>query len=148
MPKAAKKSSGEKSKTGFKYEGKSLAQPQLIPVFEELKALLKLYENGALKAKEAPGQYHLWNRKEIEFAGRKRSDIYFAGLLIKKGYVGFYYMPVYANPLLQKELKPELLKCLKGKSCFHIKKLDDTLRAQINDALKIGYACYEKWGWV
>ncbi|HEY6975114.1 MAG TPA: hypothetical protein VH396_02425 [Chitinophagaceae bacterium] len=146
--KPAKKSVEGKSETGIKYSDKSIDQPELVPVYEELKELLLPYQKGRLKARRAGGQYHLISDKEVEVAGKKRNDIYFASLLVQKGYVGFYYIPVYADPAIKKNLKPELLKCLKGKSCFHIKKLDDELRTQIKDALKVGYAYYEKLGWI
>jgi len=66
---------------------------------------------------QAAGQYHLISSKEVEIAGRKRNDIYFASLLVQKGYIGFYYIPIYANPEIKRDLKPEL-KCLKGKILF------------------------------
>ncbi len=75
-------------------------------------------------------------------------DVYFVGLMVQKGYVGFYFMPVYANPGLKSELHPQLLKCLKGKSCFHIKKNDPELMEQVKQALEIGYEDFKKKGWV
>jgi len=66
----------------------------------------------------------------------------------KKSYVGFYFMPVYAEPDLKTVFQPGLLKLLKGKSCFHIRGLDDALLAQVNDALRIGFELYRKNGWV
>ena len=146
--KPVKKQPEEKGTTGIKYEDKSKGQPQLVSIFEELKTYLTPYEKDSLTAKQSGGQYHLWSNKEIEVEGRKRNEVYFAGLLVQKGYVGFYYMPLYANPSLKNELKTELLKCLKGKSCFHIKKLDDNLKSQIKDALETGYEYYKKLRWV
>jgi len=57
-------------------------------------------------------------------------------------------MPVYVDTSLKEVFKPELIKLLKGKSCFHIKKLDSQLEKQIEDALKKGYDLYKKRGWV
>ena len=31
---------------------------------------------------------------------------------------------------------------------LRFKKLDDELRVQVKDAIKIGYATYEKWEWI
>ncbi len=106
-----------------------------------------LYEKGSLKRKESGGQYYLWSDKEIE-EGRKRSNLFFAGFLVQKGYVGFYHMPIYTHPDMKKNLKPELLKCLNGKSGFHVTRLDNELKAQIKEALKAGYGCNDKMGWV
>jgi len=84
----------------------------------------------------------------VEIAGRKRDELWFAGIIVQKGYVGFYYMPVYAEPEMKKIFKPELLKCLKGKSCFHIKKYDKEIFSQIKSALKVGYDAYLEKGWI
>ena len=80
--------------------------------------------------------------------GRKRKEVFFAGLIIQKGYVGFYFMPVYSDVEMKDFFKPELLSRLKGKSCFHIKKLDEALLGQIDEALRRGYALYVQKGWI
>ena len=73
---------------------------------------------------------------------------YFASAIIQKGYVGFYFMPVYSTPEMKDLFPPELLSLLKGKSCFHIKKLDKKLLAQVRKALKDGYKLYKTREWV
>jgi len=40
--------------------------------------------------------------------------------------------------LVKDVFRPELLKLLKGKSCFHIKQLDANLEKQIKEALEKG----------
>ena len=57
-------------------------------------------------------------------------------------------MPIYTNIQLKKTFNPELLKLLKGKSCFHVKVLDESLEQQIDEALKIGHELYKKRGWI
>jgi hypothetical protein len=69
-------------------------------------------------------------------------------VLVQKGYVGFYYMPVYGDPRVKELIKPELLKCLKGKSCFHIKKYDREILSQIKDALSVGYNIWHSRKWL
>ena len=81
-------------------------------------------------------------------AGRKRKEVFFAGLIIQKSYVGFYFMPVYTDAEAMSFIKPELLKRLKGKSCFHIKKLDAELLAQVDAALQAGCLLYQQKGWI
>ncbi len=120
----------------------------LPSIFKQLKKILKQYEPPFVVRGNDDTQYHLWSMKNVVIAGRKRTETYFAGLIIQSNYVGFYYMPVYASPELKKVFKKELLSMLKGKSCFHIKKLDKALVKQIRDALEIGYKHYKKRGWV
>jgi hypothetical protein len=57
-------------------------------------------------------------------------------------------MPVYAEPEIKEFFKPELLSRLKGKSCFHINRLDSILLEQIKETLDKGFVEYQKRGWV
>jgi len=123
-------------------------QNELVPIYKKLKIILKQYEKPLKPKFDLDSKYDLWSFKELEIEGRKRTEVYFAGLVIQSNYVGFYFMPVYVETEMKKVFKPELLSCLKGKSCFHIKKLDSKLEKQIEQALKKGYALYKKRGWV
>jgi hypothetical protein len=117
-------------------------------IFRDLKGVLKKYERPMVAKIDDDSHYDLWPIKDVEIGGRKRREIYFAGLIIQSTYVGFYYMPVYGEPGLKKVFKKELLSKLRGKACFHITKLDKTLIVQIREALEIGYKFYKKYGWV
>ena len=123
-------------------------QAKLVPVFNRLKEILKRYEDPLKPKFDLDSKYDLWSFKEVEIAGRKRKEVYFAGLIIQSKWVGFYYMPIYTDTSLADVFKPELLKLLKGKSCFRIKELDDELEAQIDEALDIGYRLYVERGWI
>ncbi|MCU0503664.1 MAG: DUF1801 domain-containing protein [Anaerolineae bacterium] len=120
----------------------------ITTIFESLKGLLAAYAPPLVPKMDDASHYDLWSIKDLVIEGRKRKEVYFAGLIIQKGYVGFYFMPIYAETDLKTVFKPELLRLLKGKSCFHIKKLDDELPLQLEAALKIGYAQYQERGWV
>src|ERR1700730_16605205 len=136
----SEKKTTTKKRDAIKYADKSAGQPELVLIFEAIKKLLMPYEKGTIKLYGGKGgQITLVSEKKVEIGGKKRDEIWFAAALIQKGYVGFYFMPVYGKPEMKKVLKPELLKCLKGKACFHIKKNDAVILEQIKDALKIGY---------
>ena len=101
--KTAKKSSrqvsskkvAEKKEVKIKYQDKSPGQPQLIPIFEEIKKLLKPYEKGTMKLFGGDeGKIVLISKKPVEITGRKKNELWFASALVQKDYVGFYYMPV------------------------------------------------------
>ncbi|TGL49037.1 DUF1801 domain-containing protein [Leptospira wolffii] len=144
--KAASKSKEPKA---IKYTDKSPGQPELVPIFEEIKRLLLPYAKGSIRIRgEAGGQINLVSEKEILVNGKKKPEVYFASALVQKGYVGFYFMPVYAEPEMKRIFQPELLGCLKGKSCFHIKKKDPILFSQIRSALELGYQEFKKKDWV
>ncbi len=119
-----------------------------LKIFRRLKTLLEPYEKTLTKRSDFEGRYELWSEKSIVVDGRPRSEIHFASLIIQSSYVGFYFMPVYADASLAEVFKPELLKLLKGKSCFHVKALDASLERAIAAALKKGFSLYRKRGWV
>jgi hypothetical protein len=121
---------------------------ELQQIFNELKNILNKYEDLLSVKKNEEGYYDLWSLKDIEIDGRKRKEIFFSGLIIQKSYVGFYFMPIYSDTNLKEVFKPELLKHLKGKSCFHIKKLDEELKSQISEALQVGFELYRERGWI
>lgn len=122
--------------------------PDLLPLFHKLKAILVPYEKYFTPRHNEPGYYDLWSEKEVEINGRLRKEVFFTGLIIQKHYVGFYYMPVYTNVEMKKFFPPELLATLKGKSCFYIKKDDPLLLRQIEQVLDAGLQLYQKRGWV
>ncbi len=80
----------------IRYQDKSPGQPALRPVFDSIKKLMKPYVKGSVKERgEKPGMYNLVSEKAIEGEGRKKDEVYFATILVQKGFVGFYFMPIY-----------------------------------------------------
>lgn len=138
-----------KKKAPLKYSDKSVGQPALLYVFDELKKLMLPYVKGTIELQGGTGgQVSLISKKPAELNGKNKSELLFAAALIQKGYVGFYFMPVYALPEIKEVLKPELMKCLKGKSCFYIRQFDKEIFSQIKEAVKTGYQKYTEKGWV
>jgi hypothetical protein len=80
--------------------------------------------------------------------GGKPVNVQMAAVILQKGYVGFYLMCIYMNGKAKKEISPTLLKLLKGKTCFHVKKLDDGLKRDIEAALVAGTKAYRERGWL
>ena len=117
-------------------------------IFLQLKEVLKTYEPPFTAKSDSSSGYELWSIKDVVFAGRNRKEVFFASVIVKSTYVGFYFMPVYIDAAMKKFFKKELLSTLKGKSCFHIKEMDPRLLAQVRDALKRGFALYKKNKWV
>jgi hypothetical protein len=122
--------------------------PILVDVFAVLRKKLSVYSPPMQIRMEDQRRYELWSVKDLVIEGRKRKDVYFAGLMIQKDYVGFYFMPVYVKSEIGTLFSPELAKLLKGKSCFHIKRLNDSLQAAIESALSMGFQLYQERGWV
>jgi hypothetical protein len=138
----------------------SIKNPNLIPLFEKLKALLEPYA-PYFEVEESDGEYGLVHKGEVKtdkggyaLKGkelRELSEVYFAGLIIQKSYVGFYFMPQYTTGLPPENFSEiELLKLLKGKSCYYItgKHFTPEVKGLIKQALDKGFEEYKKRGWV
>ena len=123
-------------------------QKDLVKIYKRLKKMLKMYEDPLKPKFDLDSKYDLWSFKNVEIDGRRRKEVWFASIIIQSNYVGLYYMPIYSDTSLKEVFKPELLKTLKGKSCFHIRELDAELERQIKEALEIGYKLYKKRGWI
>ena len=123
----------------------------LDAIFDRLEASLLGYvpplaaRTGGVTGKR---DCQLWSEKAVEVRGRKRDEVYFAGLILQKGYVGFYFMPVSTHSEQTAVFAPGLLALLKGKSCFHVKRLDDELAGHVDAALATGFDLYRERGWV
>jgi hypothetical protein len=126
----------------------TVASATRAEVFDEVASLLKKYSPPFEVRRDAKDGYHLWSNKPVVIEGREHKELFFAGVIVQKNYVGFYYMPVYTDPERKAMFKPELLARLKGKSCFHLRSLDPETRTQIKDALDSGFALYKDRGWV
>ena len=125
----------------------------LDAVFEKLKRILSAYSppfsvktpSDALRNKRS---YELTSYKKVVIAGRPKDEVYFAGIIIQKNYVGFYYMLAYAEPEVRSQLHPEFIALLKGKSCFYIKNYEGIVLDQVKKALDFGLKKYRQKGWI
>ncbi|SOD14388.1 hypothetical protein [Pedobacter xixiisoli] len=121
----------------------------LIEIFQTIRASMQPYETLGFNSRiNSDKDYDLWSDKNVVLLGKKRNEIYFAGLKIMKSSVTLHFMLIYTNPEMKELLHPDLLKLLKGKSCFHFKKLDEVMMEHISLAFDIGYKAYKQNEWV
>ncbi len=121
-----------------------MANPEL---FKSLKDLLLPYvDKGFTVVSDDETNFILSSVRPLVIEGRKFDQIYLAGVRNGKTSTVLHYFPIYGNPKMA--LDPALLKLLKGKTCFHFKKLDDTLSKAVSEALEMGYQAYKRNDWV
>jgi hypothetical protein len=128
-----------------------LNQAQLMEIFEALRQEVAPYIKGNIVARiNIEGKLDLWTeKKNLQVLDKTRDEMAFTTIIVQSTYVGFYFMPIYCLPeQISSKIGPELMKQLKGKAFFHIKTSDPTIMAQVRAALALGYAGYEKQGWV
>ena len=134
--------------------GASSKTAALEAIFDSLHQLLSRYspplktKSGTVRGKK---DFHLTIPKAVVVPGayeNKPAEVGLAAIILQQGYVGFYFMPIYIEPGFKKKLAPSLIRLLQGKTCFHIKTLDDDLLAQIKHALDEGVKNYRHRGWL
>src|SRR5260221_6065746 len=113
-------------------------------IFQQLKKVITEYAPPLSAKKQTEKEYYLYSIKDFELAGRKYNEICFAGVVIHKQFVSFYFFPLYSHPQYFKDIPAALRKCLKGKSCFSIKKMDMVILKQIEQLLQRGFDLYKK----
>ena len=117
-------------------------------IFRAIRPLMARYAPPLQPRTDVEGRYELWSPAPVAAPGGKRKDVFFAGLIIQSSYVGFYFMPLAADEDRSSVFEPELLGLLKGKSCFHVRRLDDALLGQVSAALERGRDIWVRRGWI
>ena len=118
----------------------------------ELKAIQTTLHN-MLKSHSPALQIRVHTEKNFEAAGtipamqgkKKVDGYYFASVMPKPKDIRLYFFPIYTHAS-EFKLSDNLQKCLKGKSCFHIKKMDEDLQNEIEAMIGKGVELYKKDG--
>ncbi|MCB0281540.1 MAG: hypothetical protein H6627_05420 [Calditrichae bacterium] len=101
-----------------------------------------------LKARaDTPENFALYGTKEAMQGKQKVDGYYFGSVVTKPKDIRLYFFPIYTHPD-QFSLSPELKKCLKGKSCFHFKKLSEPMQKEIANMIGTAFDIYLKDGLV
>ncbi len=112
--------------------------------FVRLKRILKKYEKNLTVQADTATNYYL----DAGYSEKFKRIIFFGAVTIKKNYVSFYLMPVYAFPDLIKAISPALKKRMQGKSCFNFTTIDDAMLAELAALTEKGVARYKKASWL
>ena len=118
----------------------------LLKIFNTLKGILSKHVPPLAVLSSTADRYELMTPKPFHHGGVPKDNAYCGAVMVKKDFVGLYLMFIYDEPKNIEKLGPDLRKTLKGKSCFNIKKLDETLIKQIETALKDSINYYKKEG--
>lgn len=100
----------------------------------------------ALRSKDGGEIGHLFEGTIPAMQGKQKVDgYYFATVVPKPKDCRLYFFPIYTHAA---EFKPssELSKMLKGKSCFHIKKLTPEIEEEIAKMVATGVELYKADG--
>ena len=76
---------------------------------------------------------------------KKVDGFYFSSVMIKPADIRFYFFPIYTH-VSSFDLSPDLKKQLKGKSCFHLKKISNQELFELKSVIEKGIVLYKQDG--
>lgn len=114
----------------------------LPAVFERLREIVQPYESRLVLREDTPGSYLLSTNHVREDGYRG----WFGGAQLRKRYVSYHLMPVYAFPDLLDDVSPALRRRMQGKSCFNFTRVDEELCAELAELTRRGYERYAAEG--
>lgn len=109
-----------------------------------LKDILKSHISPLRIRKEEETVFEVCGTKERMQGKQKVDGHYFASIMPKPKDARLYFIPIYTHAGEFTDISPELRKCLKGKSCFHVKKLSPELEQDIKQMIQKGIDIYVK----
>ena len=109
--------------------------------FATLRGILTPFARRLLVQVDTPTEYQLASRTQRDRIGR---PLFVAAVQIKKNYVSYHLMPVYAVPELAKALSPGLRKRMQGKSCFNFTTLEPSHIKELEALTSKGLKRFEK----
>lgn len=113
-----------------------MAKEEFFPeVFARLKGILEPYESTMVLKGNTNEHYYL-DTFMINPINNKAA--FFGSAIIKKNYVSFYLMPVYAFPELLVGISEPLRKRMQGKSCFNFKEINEELLKELEQLTRKG----------
>lgn len=116
-----------------------------LPAIENtIKTILKKHVPPLKIRQETKSAFEVAGTKETMQGKQKVDGYYFASVVPKPKDIRLYFFPIYTHADQFKQISEQLRKCLKGKSCFHIKKLDQDLQNEISQMVQTGIKIYEK----
>src|SRR5690349_3122344 len=113
-------------------------------IFDALKNILFAASPPLKIRTNTENNFEVSGTKEAMQGKQKVDGFYFASLVPKPKDVRFYFFPIYSHPASFENLSPEMKKNLKGKSCFHFKKLDENLEKELKEIVAKGVEIYKQ----
>ncbi len=113
---------------------------------EKLVAILKAHLGPLRITSDTYEKFEVTGTIEAMQGKKKVDGYYFSTVVPKPKDVRFYFFPVYTHKEKLGDLAENVQKALKGKSCFHIKKMDDELEANLQSLVAKSIALYQEDG--
>ena len=111
-------------------------------VFQSLKTILQKYQAELVLIHDQTDNYYL----NLHYTRKDGYQGYFGSVQIKKNYVSYHLMAVYAYPELLEGISESLKKRMQGKSCFNFKKPEPDVQAELETLTARGFEKFKEAG--
>lgn len=112
----------------------------------KLTALLNEHASVLKTTADTEEKFEVSGTIEAMQGKKKVEGIYFSTVMPKPKDVRLYFFPTYSHKEQLGELPENLKKALKGKSCFHIKQMDDEMEQNLRTLIKRSVELYQEDG--
>jgi hypothetical protein len=113
---------------------------RLQAIFQELKQILQPFAPHLVIQADESDNYYL----DTPYIDQLKKPLFFGAVQIKKHYVSYHLMPVYAFPALLDQISPQLKKRMQGKSCFNFTRIDPELLAELRHLTQRGFDAFRQ----
>lgn len=119
-------------------------------IFEIIKTVLKKHSPPMVVSKDKEDVFELMGNKPVPYGSKKTivPGLYFSSVVARKDMISFYFFPIYYHTADFIDLIPTMSKCLKGKTCFNFKKIEQVNAKELNALLKKGVVAWKKQGYM
>ena len=107
--------------------------------FEILRGILQAHSRRLLLVVDKPGDFQVASATMKDRIGR---PLFVAAVQIRRSYVSYHLMPVYAAPQLLKSMSPGLKKRMQGKSCFNFTSIEPDQVKELSALTRAGIAAF------
>ncbi len=108
--------------------------------FASLRAMLQRHGKRLLTTVDTADDFQLASPEYTDRTGR---PLFVAAVQIKKTYVSYHLLPVYANPALLASVSPALRKRMQGKACFNFTSIDAAQLKELSSLTKTSIAGFK-----
>ena len=119
-------------------------------IFEKIKSIMLQQSPPMVVSKDDENNFELIGNKPVPYGSTKKivPGMFFVSVLLNKTMVSLHFFPMYLNNELYESLVPNMIKLLKGKTCFNIKDVKEINEKELNALLKKGVNVWREMGYL
>ena len=119
-------------------------------IFDILVQAMQTCTPPMVVTKNSDQGFEIIGNKPVPYGHDKKiiPGMFFASAVPRKDMVSFYLFPLYGQEEIFSAMAPIAMKCLKGKTCFNFKKIEQVNKKEIEAMLKKGVAIWKKMGYM